>query len=950
MAVIYITEAPSTLHKFRLPEDPSVVVTIGREDYCVIPMPTILGLSGLHCSIACVEGEYVITDEGSSNGTYEGERAISSEPLRADAVYTIGNAFLTFDPEIPVALPAEPEAESPFSPEISAAPPDAPEAEEPASPADAIISAESSNDEPEEGDAPSAPAPGASRRKRLLACVLLLAALGSLGGAAWLACSDSYPQAQEEKSHGKEKAGKAKHVDRIACGSRVDSIAFSPDGTALITQGDKQARMWSVRTGKPLCEPMPCAAENLRFLFSPDGKFFITSDDERTLRVRDARAGKVIGEPMNHGGAVGVALFSPDGSRIATGAAGGMVRLWETRTAKLLLKDMWHGGPIVAMYFSPDGTRLVSIAKDKTVHLWDTQNGQILGEPVRLDSMGEGFAFSPDGTQYAVYLKRTVLQRVDAKTGKPMGPPLELKGPLSYNARTYYSADSSLLHTRGETFDARTGERNPSRKEQPVASDEAPKPAGVLAEPIELDGLLCFVDGNEPPGPAHQRTRIGEPIRTCVGVGSRVTSPDGKLVAMIRGGDEEVFFAAVPTSAEEVKRMQNKAAELAKARVPRWKVEAKKLPLQDGGAAALSPDGSLYAMSQKNQAQLYDARSGAAVGAAMLHDVDVTHLAFSPDGKLFASAANDKAVRFWDARSGQPAGEALQHDKGVQSMQFSPDGAVLATVDAEGTLRLWDVRGRKVRGEARKYSSCWVNLVFSPDAKSLVSHCRGDVAHVWNTRSGKAVELGGKQKDKCVAFSPDSKRVALAEGNVVRLYNARNAQPVGEPMEYEANTEVVFLSFSPDGKLLATTPERGGVVQLWDTRTCHPKGKPLRHGSDYYRSLEYAVFSPDGKRLVVQSRYGNNWKTLYLWDIASRTCIGDTAGNTGGFFQVVPSPDGAFITCGTSILDTGDFSEAELAEGSEKVGGSMSPQFSADGRTLLARMWSDCYLLKVIKK
>ncbi len=111
MAVIYITEADSTQHKFRLPVDPSVVITIGREEGCVIPMTVIIGLSGLHCSIALVGSEYVITDEGSSNGTLDGERAISSEPLRAGVVYSIGNAALTFDPEIPAAVPAEPVVE-----------------------------------------------------------------------------------------------------------------------------------------------------------------------------------------------------------------------------------------------------------------------------------------------------------------------------------------------------------------------------------------------------------------------------------------------------------------------------------------------------------------------------------------------------------------------------------------------------------------------------------------------------------------------------------------------------------------------------------------------------------------------------------------------------------------------------------------------------------------------
>ncbi len=111
MAVIYITEADNTQHKFRLPEEEGTVVTIGRNEDCLIPLPSIMGLSGLHCSISLVGGEYVITDEGSSNGTLEGERAIASEPLREGVAYSIGEAFLSFDSE---AAPAEAALEAPI--------------------------------------------------------------------------------------------------------------------------------------------------------------------------------------------------------------------------------------------------------------------------------------------------------------------------------------------------------------------------------------------------------------------------------------------------------------------------------------------------------------------------------------------------------------------------------------------------------------------------------------------------------------------------------------------------------------------------------------------------------------------------------------------------------------------------------------------------------------------
>jgi WD40 repeat protein len=667
---------------------------------------------------------------------------------------------------------------------------------------------------------------------------------------------------------------------RWRAGGPIALAAFLPDGKSVLTVSqDRVAQVWDRDSGKELrhfdaagpgsTDPNVARlvlinANGSGLAVSGDGKALACLGRDGAIHLWDVGTGKETAKvtDLRTPGRSQLAL-SADGKTLATAIYGQKSAVWDVATGKELRSfgeaDASSRMMAYHMALSPDGKRLVQVGIDvghgaahTTVIVWDAANGK---EERRASdpALGTGglsammSAISPDARRVAVSVGAKV-KVIDLDTGKVAR---ELDGGNDQSPLVF-TPDGKLLvalHGRGDrltVWDVAGG-----KKLRDLGKSEAPGVAAAVA------------------------------VVNRFGAGLAV-SPDGKLVAW--GDGPALRLTDLETGKDRTAQAGHAAAarELLFARdgksvltagddgtVRRWDAATGKelsrvaLPGATYAFVVPSPDGRVVAACDTTATvHLIDAATGKEKHAfAPPQPGFGGAVAFSPDSRWLASAStNSQTVEVYDVAGGKekvslalpsaqpaagPPGVLLAvRVRGPRRVFFSPDGRLLAVTD--GNLVLFDVAAAREERQIELPQGAMIRYAaFSPDGRAIAVELNGGQVEVWEVASGQkrltlnaqakpepsrvngGIAVGGRlvvANPSTLAFAPDGRLLAQADGNTARLWDLYTGKAAGAFDGHRG--PIAGLAFAPDGRRLATA-SADTTSLIWDTEPAVKKLPPL---------------------------------------------------------------------------------------------------------------------------
>ena len=234
-------------------------------------------------------------------------------------------------------------------------------------------------------------------------------------------------------------------------------------------------------------------------------------------------------------------------------------------------------------------------------------------------------------------------------------------------------------------------------------------------------------------------------------------------------------------------------------------------------AIAISPDGSLIAVSGHHEIVLWNAGATEVVGRLLGDSPRLESLAFSPDGQLLAASGGIPyefgEVQIWSIADRKLLRSIKTSTDVLYGVSWSPDQRLVAVGGADKLVRAFDVESGEEAMRCDNHIDWVFETAFTTDGSKLVSVSRDQLVKLIDVATGHLIDdvnrprgpvftVARHPKESIVAFGGDAGRIFLhrmepAGGRLSE--QEKNSKPLNFIREFEPIPVCNSLEFSPDG-------------------------------------------------------------------------------------------------------------------------------------------------------